>query len=119
MRKYVIIFFLIGWMASCKSKNLSVSVLPMDTMKVVMFDLLIADEWHNTLAVKDTMIGKMKNNFKMYQTVLDIHKITKGKFDSSFNYYTEHPDQMKILIDSLTAYTTRLKGKATYKEVKK
>jgi hypothetical protein len=115
MRKIIAIFFLIGWMSSCKSKNSTSSILPLDTMRVVIFDFLIADEWHNARVVKDTTEKKFKNSFKMYQEVLDIHKITKGKFDSSFTYYTEHPDKMKILIDTVNSYITKMKDKAAPK----
>ena len=107
----MLIPFVAMFMVCCRNKKTETEILPLDTMKVVMLDFFAADEWHNVVIVNDTAARKMRNNFKMYQQVLDIHKINKGQFDSSLNYYIEHPDKMKVLIDTINSYVGKQKEK--------
>jgi len=84
-------------------------LLPFDTMKVVIWDLLNAEEWNKTLLEKDTALLKMKNNLKLYQQALLMHQITKEQFFYSYKFYEEHPDKMKALLDSLAIFGQKQK----------
>ncbi len=86
-------------------------VLPFDTMKVVMWDLLNADEWNNAMIEKDTALRKTKNNLKLYQKTFAMHQISKEQFYYSYKFYEEHPDQMKVLLDTLSAFGQKQKIK--------
>jgi hypothetical protein len=107
------IVFIIATLAAviigCKNSRVPASVLPLDSMKIVMFDFLVADQWNNTRMATDTTFIRAKNNLKSYQQVLAIHHITKTVFDSSLSYYEQRPDMFKILIDSVNTYGSRLR----------
>jgi hypothetical protein len=90
-------------------------ILPLDSMKIVMFDFLVADQWNTIRMAKDTNFVKAKNNLKSYQQVLAVHRITKAVFDSSLHYYEQRPDIFKVLIDSVSAYGSRLRDNAAPK----
>ena len=86
------------------------NVMPIDTMKFVMYDVLSAQEMAQLIVdAKDTTATKNKT-FELYQQVFAIHKITREDFDRSFKFYEAHPDKIKILFDSVTAYGNRKKN---------
>ena len=96
---------------SCKGKNKKMEVLPFDTVKVVMWELLSADQLNEMFVIKDSALKKTKNNLKLYQQVFFIHHITKEQFYFSYQYYEQHPDKFKILMDSVSAYGPRQRFK--------
>lgn len=81
-------------------------IFPVDRMKVIMFDVISAQEMAQVVANKDTTAARQKT-FELYQQVFDIYKINREDFFKSFTYYEGHPDQLKVLTDSLYAYGTR------------
>ena len=82
-------------------------VLPFDTIKVVMWDLLNAEEFNNILIIKDSTLKKTKNNLKLYQQVFFMHHLSKEQFYYSYQFYEQHPDQFKTLMDSVSTYGPR------------
>ena len=78
--------------------------LPIQKMKVVMWDVVNADEWMKFASIKDSTIAIKKENIALYNKIFALHKITKDEFYSSYNYYENHPNEMKILLDSISAY---------------
>ena len=82
-------------------------VLPFDTIKVVMWDLLNAEEFNNILIIKDSTLKKTKNNLKLYQQVFFMHHLSKEQFYYSYQFYEQHPDQFKTLMDSVSSYGPR------------
>ncbi len=81
----------------------------MDSMKVVMWDMMKSDELYQRILVKDSSARLRKENIRMYEEILLLHKTTKGQFDSSYRYYEAHPIEFKLLIDSLEAFAAREK----------
>ena len=113
MRNIFIFFFgLIALMnISCKSKS-NTNILSLDSMKVVMWDMLAAGEWNNIAITKDSALFRNHNDIKLYEQVFLVHHITKDQFYNSYKYYQSHPDKMKILVDSVSNFGTREKTKA-------
>ena len=95
---------------SCTDKDKK--IISSSEMKVILWDMTCADELANQMAVKDSTLKKKKQNIKLYEQVFAVHNITKEAFYNSFAYYEAHPDQYKILLDSVTAYGKREKIKA-------
>jgi hypothetical protein len=110
MKKYSSLFLFVV-IFSCKSKNSA--ILVPDTMKVVIWDMMKADELYSRLTAKDsisTTEKKKQLNIRLYEEVFSIHHITRGSFDSSYFYYSSHPVLLKALLDSVDAYGTRQKN---------
>ena len=93
----------------CRSKNQN--IIGIDSMKVVMWDMLRADELYLRMTIKDSLAKGRREDIRLYEEIFAIHKITRGKFDSSYKYYAAHPADFKILIDSLDAFATRERTK--------
>ena len=114
--KYLVCIFLLSCtlIISCRNSN-NKKILGIDSMKVVMWDIMKSDEVYLRILAKDSTARKRKENIRLYEQVFYIHHLTKGRFDSSYRFYEAHPAQFKILIDSLEAYSTREKNRFTSK----
>lgn len=91
----------------CSHKATDRDPLPIETMKLIVWDLMKADEWHLLRISKDTTLRKTKENIRLFEQVFLVHGITKDRFYNSYRYYEAHPLQMKILIDSVNEFSTR------------
>lgn len=112
MKYGIMILLLAGAVFTGCNSSGKTKILGIDTMRVVMWDMLRADELYNRILIKDSAAATRKENIRLYKEVFLVHKITKGQFDSSYKYYASHPVEYKILIDSLDALATRERNKA-------
>lgn len=95
----------------CRSGAPAEGLLAPDSMKVIMWDMMKADELYLRISAKDTTAARRKENIRLYEQVFALHRITKKQFDSSYRYYATHPDQFKLLLDSLDTYAARQRTK--------
>ena len=110
MKYFFSVLLMVGFFAAgCRSK--SQSIIGIDSMKVVMWDMLRADELYIRMLSKDSLAKGRREDIRLYEEVFAIHKITRGHFDSSYKYYASHPADFKILIDSIDAFATRERTK--------
>ena len=109
--RYFIAFFFTVCAIACKFSSGKQKLLPIDTVKVIMWDLLRADELYIRNTIKDSTARIRKDNIRMFEEIYALHHVTKGQFDSSFKYYEAHPIVFKELIDSLDSYANREKMK--------
>jgi hypothetical protein len=109
---YLLLVFVL--LAGCNGSTPK-NVLPVNTMKVVMFDMLKADEWYARKLVGDTLMLKVKEDIPLYEQVFAVHKITKKQFYDSYHYYEAHPVSYKELVDSLESYANKQKLKTIKK----
>jgi hypothetical protein len=91
---------------SCGSKNaVPRNVLSQKEMKEVMWDMMRADQFLTDYVFsRDSSVSRYLESTKWYGQILAIHNISQEKFRNSFNYYNEHPEQMKVLMDSIAVY---------------
>ncbi len=100
---YILIQF-----ASCQQDKLPEYVLPKDKMTKVLWDILLADEMTNLkLQTIDSNFKQITYRTNLYQKVVEIHKTTDEKFQKSFSWYQSHPEEMKIILDSLRSFSLR------------
>jgi hypothetical protein len=113
-QRLVYLLLVIVFLAGCNGGTPK-NVLPVNTMKVVMFDMLKADEWYARKLVGDTLMLKVKEDIPLYEQVFAVHKITKKQFYDSYHYYEAHPVAYKELVDSLESYANKQKLKTIKK----
>lgn len=109
IRRSVITCLFIGLMFSCS--NGRSGLLPPDTMKVVMWDMLKIDELYTHMVVKDSSQLRRKTNIRLYEEVFRLHNITREQFQKTYHYYESHPTEFKVLIDSVEAHAERERNK--------
>jgi hypothetical protein len=109
--KNVLFVSLVGILLITGCRSASKPLLGIDSMKVVMWDMLRADELYTRMSIKDSLAKGRREDIRLYEEVFAVHKITRGYFDSSYKYYASHPVDYKILVDSLDAFATRERTK--------
>jgi hypothetical protein len=109
MKKGLVFVLMMTACVACSSgdKKIPKDVLPVDKMKVIIWDLTQAGSYAVILEEKDT--SRHLNTMYMAE-VLKMHHITKKDFFKSFNFYQSDPSLNKILFDSVSAYAQRQRG---------
>ncbi len=107
MRYVMMIIFSVLIMVACKTKNTNNKLLPISSMKLVLWDILKADEWYTQTSIRDTLHKRLNENFQIYEQVFQIHHVSKKQFYDSYKFFETHPDQFKTLIDSVIAVGDR------------
>ncbi len=104
-----IIFISLGFMG-CRLAGDKKKILPLDTMKIIMWDMLKADEWYIRETIKDSTLKNKHENIRLYEQVFAIHGITRNQFYASYKYYESHPTEFKVLIDSVETSSNRIRN---------
>lgn len=118
------IFFLIAvsLLVSCLGKNKVPSeILQPNEMQKVLWDVIRAQALSTEIARKDSSVNEISETKTLTQKVFEIHKIKSSVFNQSYIWYTNHPDIMRIVFDSLNAQNQResqLEVKEKYRPVK-
>ena len=88
--RYLFIVFCFLFLSCTFKKEMKapVSLIPQDTMLLLITDLTLTEAALNTPIINDT-VRKMN--------VLANYKISPLRFDSSFTYYTENPKKLKAI----------------------
>jgi phenylacetate-coenzyme A ligase PaaK-like adenylate-forming protein len=100
-----------GLLAACKG-NSNERLLDINEMKVIVWDMMKADELYSVQQAKDSTLRKQKKNLEYYEKIFDYHKISRFTFYKSFTYYEAHPLEMKELLDSIDQYANREKNRS-------
>lgn len=114
--KSIVLIFLLALAACSENKPMPVGVLPIDSMKVIVWNLIQGGELSSIQypGYKDSF---NKKSMILFEKILAGHHLDKNSFFKSFDYYSQHPDLNKILFDSIRAYSNRQRSKI-YDEAK-
>ncbi len=82
-------------------------ILSINAMKLVMWDMVQVDEFAGVYVKKDSTRNLQKETNILYSKVFALHKTDSAAFFKSFYYYKKHPDDYKVLLDSLNAFANR------------
>ncbi|MGN6617768.1 MAG: DUF4296 domain-containing protein [Ilyomonas sp.] len=105
MRLSILFIFLLFFIACSNGNKIPDNVLTPEKMKPVLWDMILADQY---ILSKDPNQDSIKSQaIVKFEEVFAKHKIDKESFYNSFRYYEEHPDLLKVLMDSAAAYGTR------------
>lgn len=90
--------------AACTNKDKVPSdVLSQEEMGKVMWDMIQADRFSLQYLTRDTGKDIKTENFKLYEQVFQVHKITRDEFVHSYKFYLSRPDLHKVIFDTLSA----------------
>jgi len=101
------------------SKSKSSGILPKEKMQAVMWDIIEADVFTEQFIKKDSLKNLSMENMQLQNKIFAIHKTTKADFYKSYDYYLAHADQMRIILDSITAKAERDRTKMLEKQYNK
>jgi Domain of unknown function (DUF4296) len=107
MRKLPFLFIGLFFLGSCVDKNkIPKDILPKEKMQTVLWSMISAGEFLNAYILNKDSVDKLAESSRIYGQVFQVHHITKEEFDKSYLYYREHPDLMKVVLDSLSKKQT-------------
>ena len=104
------IFFLIvvSLFISCIGKNKVPSeIIQPDKMQKILWDVIRAQALSTEFARKDSTVNEIAETKFLTQKVFEIYKITSTTFNQSYFWYTNHPDMMRMVFDSLNSQNQR------------
>lgn len=101
MKKYLVVLLLI---ISCNDKESRPGdVMPQLKMQEVLWDMISAGEFNNSFLNRlDSTFNRDSALKTTYKNVFAIHGINAEQFNRSYDWYRAHPDQMSVILDSLT-----------------
>jgi len=103
MRKYLLLLVIIFALACNSKTDTPAKLLSRDKMEDVLWDLMRADLFiNNYMVIKDTALDKKKQGIELYSQILKLHKVSQEQFRESFLYYRSQPEELKVLMDSLS-----------------
>lgn len=105
--KYLSLVILLGSCTSDKQK-VSKKYLHPDTMKIILYELYLADEVNAARLLNDRTLDRKKENLAYYNRIFEIHQISHERFFKSLNYYMENPELFSVLADSLNNYAQKV-----------
>jgi hypothetical protein len=113
-------FILCSIFFSCTDKSkVPDNIIPKQKMEVIMWDMLQADRFVNEFLPKrgDTTYNDTAV-FKSYQSVFNIHKVTREEFLKSYKFYLGRPDIMRGMFDSISVQAQRRRAEVYKKDQK-
>ena len=98
----VTLFIVSCIMLSCSGKNtVPAGIIPQKEMQNILWDVIRAQAMAEEIALKDSTINKPAETKVLTQKVFEIHKVKASEFDESYSWYTNHPEVMRVIFDSL------------------
>ena len=107
MTRCILIFLISIFFYSCKESTPS-GIIKSQKMQEILWDVLKADALSQELVKNDSSRSIATENVRLTNKVFSIHNITKEQFEKSYSYYTQHPDIMQIMLDSINARQMRM-----------
>lgn len=118
MKKLVTCFLGTVLMMGCGSSTKGKLLSP-DKMQAVMWDVLQADAYSELYVKKDSAKNFLASSAFLQQKVFDVHHITKNDFYYSYQYYNDRPDEMRIILDSVSVKAERNRNNILQQRYKK
>jgi len=107
MRKIFIILCL--FILSCQDKEQPKNMVPFDKMKVVLYQLMKADEYYTRSVSADTAMQFEKRNIQFYKQIFELNKVDRNDFYATLTYLQKRPIEFKELMDSAYELSKREK----------
>lgn len=110
MSRFPILLLIFLVLSGCDEQRPS-DILTEPKMRNVLYDLLRADELGAQYLQRDSSWAAMEKRAPLYQQVFQTHQVTKEQFQKTLVYYEAHPDEMKKMIETLSADVEALQRK--------
>ena len=94
---------------ACGEKAKEGNAIPIDKMKVVVLQLMKADEHFSRISSLDSTWNIQKKNVHFYQQIFDLNKVDRVQFSKQIEYLEKHPVEFKVLMDSVNELSKREK----------
>ena len=103
MMKALVVTIIIFCLAGCINKGGKQGILGKQKMQAVLWDIIEADVFTEQFVKKDSLKNAPVENMQLQNKIFALHKVSRADFYKSYDYYISHADQMKVILDSITA----------------
>ncbi|MCP9750851.1 DUF4296 domain-containing protein [Ferruginibacter sp. HRS2-29] len=107
MMRYLLAMLLCTVLFACSDKK-SRGIIEPDKMQEVLWDYIRADIFTTDFISVDSSKNLPAENVRLQKAIFAKYKITKEEFYNSYTWYQQHPDEMQVLLDSMTARKRRI-----------
>lgn len=105
---YIQLVFLMLMLWSCSGIGFnSGDVIGKDRMANILYDIALAEAFVETYQLKDSSLNKDSALQKEIDLVLKYHGVEPKRFSKSYQFYQQHPQDFKVLIDTANARAIR------------
>ncbi|MEN9701264.1 MAG: hypothetical protein RIR55_579 [Bacteroidota bacterium] len=111
MRAYLTILILFVLLFACKNETKNEQQIPFEKMKVVVWQLLKADELYARKSATDSTWRTGKKNVQFYQQIFEFNKVDRTQFYKQMEHLKSRPVEFKELMDSVEELSKREKNK--------
>jgi hypothetical protein len=94
---------------SCQDKDQPKNMVPFDKMKVILFQLMRADEYYTRTVSADTAMQLERKNIQFYKQIFEMNKVDRNDFFATLTYLQKKPIEFKELMDSAYELSKREK----------
>ena len=109
MIKYL--FFILVILIFLSACNKKMPLLELPKMQAVMWDVIQLEAYAQLIVAPDTTKMTAKKNALLQQKIFSLHGISKEQYYKSYEFYSVHPEIMRIILDSITTKADRNRGK--------
>lgn len=109
MRKLFAVPVLLLFISCSKSDRVPENVISPEKMQLVFWDYIRADAFTKEFIKMDSVRRDTIENMVLQQKIFGYYKISRDDFYRSYHYYTDHPELMNTIMDSIIARQGRKK----------
>ncbi len=111
--KYLFFYIILLIFVSCSGKDrIPEGVIQFKEMQNILWDITRAQVLSAELARKDSTINEIAEIKVLDAKIFALHHISENDFTKTYNWYTNHPDILRNVFDSLSAQNQRENEKA-------
>ena len=105
------LFFILVSLIFLSACNKKMPLLELPKMQAVMWDIIQLEAYAQLITAPDTIKMTAKKNALLQQKIFSLHGISKEQYYKSYEFYSVHPEIMRIILDSITTKADRNRGK--------
>ena len=111
------IFYLIfiGFLFGCKQNDKG--IISPDKMEKILWDLTQADIFTADFISKDSSKDLTKENLKLQLKIFSKNKTDRKSFYRSYDYYLQHEELLKPLLDTMVVRNGRIRENLRLKKI--
>lgn len=106
MRIILVVFFC-AFLFACKDDGLQNGIIPLPKMKLIMLDMFEAEAFTEQYLKKGAVKDASLQNAMLQQQIFKQYNITKELYYKSYRYYSQSPEGMKNLMDSVIIFAEK------------
>ena len=108
IRKPVAVLLVVMLVSCGAGDRLPAGVVPQKKMEAMLWDFMRADVFvKDYVLTRDSSLNVNREKEQVFQRVLQFNNITQADFRKSLDYYMDHPDLMKTVLDSVQNYAQK------------